>query len=545
MSSRVKFKSMLGQGVAMRLAGGYLVLMGIIIAIAIMGVTGAEKMRYKFEVVLNTTVPRLTQLQQIQADLAAMNAVARDALLSTDAVKIEQSLAAIETGRATVGGRLESLQKMLVAEGTDHAKQVAQRIGDQSSGILVGMIKFSRFVKADKRNQALLVLQESLQDQLVKLAQEISDYQKSQIASLSAVKQDADATQAAETLQAAGITALALLVAMVFAVLMVRSVVLPLREATAMAEVMALGDFSNRLQAKNNDEVGSVVNAFNKISDGLTGLVVSIRTSAEQVNQTAEIITIRNTRLEEGAGEQTKALNIAMAFITNVQNVITQNVVMANQAMTMAGDMSDVAQKSRVSVQEAVTEMNMIKQSSDKITEIISLIDSIAFQTNILALNAAVEAARAGESGRGFAVVAAEVRSLAKRSADASKDIKSLILTSQDQVGRGTAKVQSITRVIEQVAQTADDLRGLVEQISSGSEDQGRQMNEMLGSVTELTSGNDNNLHIVGGMRHTTEELRDTAQTLNDKVAEFKVNESSLLAVAPARWHLNRPDRNA
>jgi len=531
MSGQSSFKNKLGQGVTLRLAGGYVVLILVIIVVAVMGMNSVSHMRNKFEVVLDTRIPRLTELQQIQADLANMNTVARDALLSTDAAKIEQSLAAIEAGRTTVGGRLESLQKLLTEEGTEASKQVAQRIGDHSSGILVGLIKFSRFVKADKRDQALALLQESLQDKLVKLAQEISAYQKSQIDSLSAVKEEAAAAQAAETLQATAIAAAAVLAAIFFAVVVVRSVILPLREATAVAEVMAQGDFTHRLTAKSQDEVGAVINAFNKIAEGLTGLVVSIRHSVALVNDTAESITTRNTRLENRAGEQTKALNVAMEFIGNVQGVITQNVTKANQAMSLAGNMAEVAHKSKTSVQDAVTEMNMIKQSSDKITDIISLIDSIAFQTNILALNAAVEAARAGESGRGFAVVAAEVRILAKRSTDASKDIKALINSSQEQVKRGTTKVLSITQVIEQVAQTADGLRGLVEQIASGSEDQGQQMKEMVNSVSELTSGNDNNLHIVGGMRHTTQELREMAHALNQQLAGFKINETNALAL--------------
>jgi methyl-accepting chemotaxis protein len=523
----LSLKSMFGQGVAVRLAGGYVALIVMIVVVAAMGINNVDKVRTKFETVLDTRIPRLTQLQQIQADLATMNVVARDALLSTDAAKVEQSLAAIEAGRTKVGARLEGLQKILTDEGTDQAKQVAQRIGDHSSGILVGLIKFSRYVKADKREQALSVLQESLQLKLEKLALEISDYQKSQIDSLSAVKEEVAAAQAQETMQAAAMALGALMAAIFFAVLVVRSVLNPLKEATVIADVMAQGDFSQRLQARRQDEVGAVVNAFNQIAEGLTSLVVSIRDSAIQVNETAESISTRNSRLENRAGEQTKALNIAMEFIHNVQLVINDNMAIAIQAMNMAGDMSQIAQQSRTSVQDAVNEMNMIKKSSEKITEIISLIDSIAFQTNILALNAAVEAARAGESGRGFAVVASEVRSLAKRSADASKDIKSLINSSQDQVISGTAKVQSISQVIEQVTRTADTLRGLVDRISSGSKEQGRQMTEMVESVTELTSGNDNNLHIVGGMRHTTQELREMAQALNAKVAEFKIAETA------------------
>ena len=256
--------------------------------------------------------------------------------------------------------------------------------------------------------------------------------------------------------------------------------------------------------------------------DSLTALIESIRGSALQVNEVAESISTRNTRLENRATEQTNALNVAMYFIDGVQKVIVENVSIANQAASLATSMESIASKSSHSVNDAVHEMEMVRQSSQKITDIIALIDGIAFQTNILALNAAVEAARAGEQGRGFAVVASEVRSLAGRSAAASKEIKDLIHASQARVTSGTEKVQSISHIMGEVTQTAGSLKSMVERISSGSERQSRNMGEMVGSVSTLLAGNDNNVHIVGGMRYSLNDLRETAKSLNDKVAEFK-----------------------
>ena len=285
---------------------------------------------------------------------------------------------------------------------------------------------------------------------------------------------------------------------------------------------MAKGDFSHTLNTNQHDEVGQVIGAFNQTSVGLTSLITSIRESVSQVNTVAESITTRNIRLENRATEQTKALNVAMQFIEGVQKVIDENVSLANQATKSANDMATIASRSSSSVSDAMHEMKMVQQSSQKITDIISLIDGIAFQTNILALNAAVEAARAGEQGRGFAVVASEVRSLAGRSAKASKEIKELILASQERVTSGTARVQSISSIIEEVTQTAGELKQMVEQIASGSEVQSMHMGDMVESVSTLLSGNDNNVHIVGGMRFNLQDLRDTAQALSVKVDEFK-----------------------
>ena len=233
-------------------------------------------------------------------------------------------------------------------------------------------------------------------------------------------------------------------------------------------------------------------------------------------------------KVEGGAATQTEALHKVMGLIEGAQQVIANNTRVSVKASDVARMMEDVAQRSTRSVHEAASEMEMVKQSSQKITDIIALIDGIAFQTNILALNAAVEAARAGEQGRGFAVVAAEVRSLAGRSGVASKEIKQLILNSQARVASGTDKVQSIARIMGDVSGTVGDLKLLVEEISTGSQVQGQHMREMVASVGELLAGNDNNVHIVGDLRQSLNGLRDMAQSLTDKVAAFRTEANAL-----------------
>jgi methyl-accepting chemotaxis protein len=516
------FSKVLSRSVAARLAGGYVLLIAMMGIVAFVGITNIGKIRATYDEVLDVRVPRLNELQQIQAQLSSMSVAARDALLTSDSAQLEKAIATIEAGRTTVGTQLEALQKAMDEEGTVKSKELAQEVGNNTSAILIGLVKFSRFTKAGKRDMAIGVLHESLQPQFEQLSQHIAQYQALQIAGLKAVKKDVAAQETSVGLQAAALAMTAIVIAALFAIWVVRSVVVPLREATVIAGYMAQGDFSHRMVPTRDDEVGNVIGAFNEISEGLTRLVESIRSGSDQVNEVAQNITARNVRIEDRAAEQTKALSVAMEFIQGVQSVIADNVATASEAMIMANNMSTMAQRSSVSVGDAVDEMARIKQSSQKITDIISLIDGIAFQTNILALNAAVEAARAGEQGRGFAVVAAEVRSLAGRSAQASKEIKGLINSSQVQVENGTQKVQSITRVIDEVTQAANQLKVLVENISSGSEVQSKHMVEMVESVNHLEAGNDNNLHIVGGMRMSLNDLREMAHSLNAKVAEFK-----------------------
>ncbi len=521
-STAQRYKTRLRAGVVARLAGGYLLLIAMILLMAAIGITNIGKIRSTYDQVLEVRIPRITELQRIQELLSALNVSARDALLSTDAQKTTEVIAAVESGRTRAGEQLEALQKALQDEGTPQSLEVASQVGNDASAVLIGLVKFSRYIKADKREAALKTLQESIQPQLKDLSTHISSYQQLQISTLAAVKEEVSRKEASVLRQTLLLVAASLAIACAFSYWTVRSVVTPLRAATVVARHMAKGDLSHKLQVQRQDEVGQVMGAFNQISSGLSTLVTGIRSSADQMHEVAEDIANRTERLEAGAKQQNGALNQAMDFIDGVQMGIQESADVAVQAAHMASKMETVAQRSDLTVGEAVSEMQMVQQSSQKITDIISLIDGIAFQTNILALNAAVEAARAGEQGRGFAVVATEVRSLAGRSAVASKEIKELILASQARVASGTQKVQSIAGIMTEVSQTVADMKRLVEQISEGSGVQSKHIGEMVVSVAELLAGNDSNVQNLGGLREALVELRDVAHSLTVKVLEFK-----------------------
>ena len=387
-------RNFLHTGVAARLAGGYVLLIAMIFVTAALGITNIGRVRAFYDQVLDERIPRITELQSIQELLSGLNVNARDALLTSDAAQLEQVFAAIASGRAQVGEKLEALQKSLQAEGTPESLKVATQVGDDASGVLVGLVKFSRYVKADKRELALAALQGSIRPQLQQLSDHISAYQQLQLNRLAAVKQQAVKQEAAVRQQTLLLAALSVLIAAGFAYWIVRSVVAPLREAKEVAGHMAQGDFSRALHPQRQDEVGQVISTFNQIAAGLSALVASIRGSALQVHEVAEQSAQRTQHLEGGAATQTAALNHVMNFIDGAQKVIEDNSRVAVQAAGMAHAMENVARRSTQSVDAAIYEMEMVRQSSQKITDIISLIDGIAFQTNILALNAAVEAAR-------------------------------------------------------------------------------------------------------------------------------------------------------
>ena len=368
------------------------------------------------------------------------------------------------------------------------------------------------------------MLEGNLKPGLLKLGTSINEAQKFYNDQIVTVRANVEKLQASEQRRGIIMLVVSLVFACFFCIRIMRSVFNPLQHVTDSARLMATGDFSNRLQTKGQDEVSQTISAFNQISDGMTQLVRSIKVSANEIDTTVESVEADCLAMESKARLQSEALNDSFILIQKNNTVTLDNITSAQKAMRLADDMSRVAQLSSAAVSAALQQMMLITEFSQKISDIVSLIEGITFQTNILALNAAVEAARAGEYGRGFAVVASEVRSLAGRSADASREIKLLIETSQEQVQTGTQKVSSINEVIERVTTTASSLGQLVQLVAIGSKNQEQYMSQMVESVKNLVAENEGNLHNVENVRSGLSVLRTMADFLNKNVTVFKVH---------------------
>ncbi|MFY3136141.1 methyl-accepting chemotaxis protein [Achromobacter xylosoxidans] len=313
-----------------------------------------------------------------------------------------------------------------------------------------------------------------------------------------------------------------------------RTVLKPLHEAGDHFEKISGGDFTGRIEVRSTNEIGQLFAAIKRMQESLTRTVATVRRGVDEINVGSREISAGNTDLSSRTEEQAASLEETAASMEELASTVKQNADNARQANQLAASASDVAERGGAAVAEVVNTMQGISASSRKISEIVSVIDGIAFQTNILALNAAVEAARAGEQGKGFAVVAGEVRSLAQRSAQAAKEIKGLIEDSVSKVGAGSQQVERAGATMQEIVASVKRVTDIMGEISAASEEQSSGIDQVNRAVSQMDEVTQQNAALVEEAAAAAGSLQEQAQRLAEAVAVFKINAGDVIEV-PAR----------
>ena len=302
----------------------------------------------------------------------------------------------------------------------------------------------------------------------------------------------------------------------------------PIRESVGIAERVARGELNNHIEVRSKDESGQLLMALDQMQNSLTEVVGEIERASLSVKSGADEITQGNADLSQRSEEQASSLEETAASMEEMTSTVKQNADNASEANQLAMAAREQAEKGGAVVSQAVKAMNEINDSSKKISDIIGVIDEIAFQTNLLALNASVEAARAGDQGRGFAVVASEVRNLAGRSATAAKEIKELIVDSASKVDEGSRLVNESGATLEEIVNGVKKVTDIVGEIAAASKEQAAGIDEVNRAIVQMDEMTQQNAAMVEQAAAAAESLGEQADDLNEMIGFFTIEDGTM-----------------
>ena len=460
---------------------------------------------------------------------------ARNLALVTRPQDVAQEKAAVEQAVGNVRKYLSELQTLTARPGvSDEARaKVADiaRVEGQYEPVAVAIVAL---VLGNQRDAAVQKMNDECRPLLAALIQATDAYSRYTAARSQAMIEEAEAGN--QQRQSALLIGSVLVVALACwaALLIVRAIVRPLQQAVEQINAIAQGDISRSITVDSTDEFGRLLTALASMQQSLVTLVSTVRQGADGVSTASGEIAQGNLDLSARTESQASALEQTASSMEQLGTTVRQNADNAGQANQLAQNASSVAQQGGQVVEQVVVTMRGISDSSRRIADIISVIDGIAFQTNILALNAAVEAARAGEQGRGFAVVASEVRSLAGRSAAAAKEIKQLIDDSVQRVTAGSQLADRAGSTMQEVVGSIRRVTDIVGEISAASAEQSAGVGQVGEAVTNIDQATQQNAALVEEMSAAASSLNAQAQELVRSVSIFRLSAHDAGALQPA-----------
>ncbi|WP_367849455.1 methyl-accepting chemotaxis protein [Rhodoferax sp. WC2427] len=534
--------------ISTRMVLGFAV-MGILIAL-VGGIStlSLNRLGKEFTLVVKDRYAKVAVLNDI-ADANSANVRAlRDLILQDDAAKLAALYSELETNSKTINGYFETLKASVASP---EGQAALDKTLEARTAYSASRNKVQDLVKAGDKAAATAALYNDLAPVQRRYQAALAEFTELQEKLMDTASASVESTLGTAEATVLGLVSFALLFAAVVGTWITRITTRPLAKAVEVARAVAAGDLTQTIDSRGTNETAQLFQALSDMQTQLAGIVQNVRQNADGVVTASAEIAQGNNDLSGRTEQQASALEETAASMEELSSTVKHNADNARQAKQLATSASTVAARGGQVVHQVVDTMKGINDSSKKIADIISVIDGIAFQTNILALNAAVEAARAGEQGRGFAVVASEVRNLAQRSAGAAKEIKGLIDASVTQVDQGTALVATAGSTMAEVVESIQRVSDIIAEVSAASTEQSAGVAQVGEAIIQMDQVTQQNAALVEESAAAANSLSHQAAELLQSVSVFKLNATNAStaqnpakrAVKPPQIERRAPDR--
>ncbi|MFM9925892.1 methyl-accepting chemotaxis protein [Variovorax sp. H27-G14] len=503
-----------------RLGIGFFAVIALLMAMVAIGISRIQAVDRNTEIIAHDRYAKVALAQTIENEVNKQSRALRTALIARDPAAVEAELAKIDASAPVIAQATDRL-KLIIH--TPAGKEALQALLAARSTFRAHEEQLLRQIKAGQIEQGRdYLVKEMLPPQTAYLSA-IEAFSRTQVQGMEQFAAEAAELAHGATVLMLGIGVLATVLAGVIAVVLTRSITRPVGEAVRIAETVAAGDLTSRIEVRSNDQTGQLMRALKAMNDSLSHVVGGVRGSTDAIALASGQIAAGNQDLSARTEEQASSLEQTAAAMEQLTSTVKQNADNARQANQLAVQASAVAVEGGSVVGRVVQTMDAIHASSRKVANIIGVIDGIAFQTNILALNAAVEAARAGEQGRGFAVVAAEVRNLAQRSAAAAKEIKGLIDESVGKVGEGSQLVGEAGKTMQAIVGSVRRVTDIMGEISAASHEQTSGIEQINHAVAQMDQVTQQNAALVEEAAAAAQSMQQQAGNLVQSVSLFKL----------------------
>ena len=522
-----------------RLGLGFGLVLLLLIAVSGVGINAMSSTNEALHHIVDVNVKKMAYLEDMASSVHIVSRVVRTIALLDDEKEASVQREKIVVARKIYNDAFSALEKMPL---DDAGKAFVAKIKEYQTIARPINDKFLELAKTDKSAAVQLLLKESIP------ANNAWQNAMHDFTELQRVKNSKDEELAAQSYRNAlslmlVLTGLAIVTGAGIGWFVTRSITRPVYAAVNIAKRVASGDLTSHIEVTSKDEMGELLIALKEMNSSLQNIVSEVRSGTDHIAAASSQIASGNMDLSSRTEQQAGSLEETASSMEELTSTVQHNADNARQANSLAQTASDVASRGGAVVSEVVDTMSSINESSRKIVDIISVIDGIAFQTNILALNAAVEAARAGEQGRGFAVVAAEVRNLAQRSASAAKEIKMLIGTSVEKVEAGSKLVDLAGTTMQEVVNSVRRVTDVISEITAAGQEQSTGIEQINQAITEMDNVTQQNAALVEEAAAAAGSLQEQARRLAQVVSVFKISDTMAAPVTSMSVQDQQPER--